>query len=117
MTAQARTPPPVGAERVILLLLGVVRGFNAKDRGYMSLVIDGRQHTPRCPFGQWITQKEPGQPKGDPCSERCEQAQQAVSEAVDWLLAHRVEEPEPKPRQLRLAEPASAAAAREARAG
>lgn len=87
MVAQPRLIAP-DAELVVLALLGVVIGFEPGDRGYMSLVINGVQHTPKCPFGQWLTPNGP-RPQGDPCSERCETAQWAVSLAVAWLVARR----------------------------
>jgi hypothetical protein len=80
---------PDEADEVVLALLGVVIGFDEQDRGYMSLVIDGEQHTPKCPFGQWLAPKEPGQPKGDPCSDRCVTARTAVHMALAWLEEHR----------------------------
>jgi hypothetical protein len=75
------------AETAIVALLGVVIGFDEKDHGYMSLVIDGDQHTPRCAFGQWLTPGGP-RPEGDPCSERCVTARAAVDMALEWLGAH-----------------------------
>lgn len=74
------------AESVILRLCAVLLGNPRKpgDRGLMSLVIDGERHTPKCPFGQYLT---PGL-GGDPCSERCLDAQEAISQAAAWLREH-----------------------------
>ncbi len=55
--------------------------------------------------------------KPQPCSDDCERIQIILAWGEIWQQQHPLPKPEPKPRQLRLAEPASAAAAREARVG
>lgn len=82
---QPHVDPLDEAEAVILDLCAVLLGDPTRpgDRGLLNLVIDGRQHAPRCPFGQWLT---PGL-GGDPCSSRCVAAHEAISAAERWLMA------------------------------
>lgn len=87
MAARDPAPPPVpgSAEEAILMLLFVLIGDGAGDRGLMSHIVNGEQHIERCQRGMWIT---PGL-RGDPCSTRCLQAQEARRVATAWLYAHR----------------------------
>lgn len=84
--------PSPTAEHVVLSLCRVLLGDPTKrntrgqrtDHGLLSLVIDGYQHSPRCPFGQHLT---PGL-GGDPCSDRCRAAHAAIDLAGAWLRAN-----------------------------
>lgn len=75
------------AERAILLLLGVLRGIDKTDLGLMPVWVCGFRHLATCGHGQWNQQDSP-RPHGDPCSDRCERAQEAIEAGVDWLKAN-----------------------------
>lgn len=83
---------------LIWVLLG--DGPDGPDRGLLSLVAHGMQHTPRCPHGQWLAINGP-RPHGDPCSDRCAYAHAAIDRAERWLKAHEQQAAE-IPRQLEL---------------
>lgn len=80
------------AERAIVLLLAVLRGHKQGDVGLMPHTVCGFRHLRTCPHGQWLSPKSP-RPHGDPCSERCLLAQEAVEAGMAWLMAN--ERPEP----------------------
>lgn len=76
---------PDSTEDVVLRLLWVLKGDGGKDRGLMSHIVNGEQHIERCQRGMWIT---PGL-RGDPCSARCQRAQDAIALAARWLYERR----------------------------
>src|SRR6478609_1446297 len=78
-------PLPGSAEEAILYLIFVLRGDGQTDHGLMSHMVNGEQHIERCQRGMWIT---PGL-RGDPCSKRCLQVQDALDMATRWLWASR----------------------------
>lgn len=90
------------AERAILLLLGVLRGIKPGDVGLMPVVACGFHHISTCPHGQWLQQDSP-RPHGDPCSDRCIRAQEAIEAGIAWLKANERE----ADRQVSLFEEAS----------
>lgn len=82
---------------VITALLTVLFGDRHKrprDRGLMSHVVNGRQHTPGCPYGAFLRPTD-RETNGSGCSDRCVAAWTAFALAVAYLDAHA--EPEPLP--------------------
>lgn len=78
------------AQEVIVTLLTVLFGDRRKDppdRGLVNHLVDGRPHTPGCPYGQWL---RPGDSLlgGSPCSDRCLRAWEALRQAITWLDEH-----------------------------
>lgn len=80
----------IDAEYVIVSLLTVLFGDRKKrpvDRGLMTRVVNGRQHTPGCPYGQYLRPTD-RETNGSPCSDRCKAAWEAFELAVYWLEDH-----------------------------
>ena len=80
----------IDAEYVIVNLLTVLFGNRTArpvDRGLMSHVVRGRQHTPGCPFGMALRPGD-GERGGSDCSDRCKAAWEAFELAVYWLEDH-----------------------------
>lgn len=71
------------AESVILGLSAVLLGGDDRGAGLLRKRVDDRFHTARCPIGQYLT---PGL-GGDPCSDRCIAAREALDAATRWLRA------------------------------
>lgn len=96
MTARAEPAvAPGSAAEVIVRLVWVLRGNGERDahgnlinRGLMSRIYRGEQHVPTCQKGYYAVAGD-SQRGGQPCSDRCLSAQEALRLAAEWLYAHR----------------------------
>lgn len=108
MTAAAaarlqRVERGTSAEDVVLALCAVLLGNGKSDKGLMTRMAYGGRHLKMCQIGMYI-QEGDSQRGGQPCSDRCQRAHDAIALAADWLRANETveQEQEPQPRQAGL---------------
>ena len=97
------------AETVVLVLCRVLLGGGErdkhgklKDRGLMNHFVNGTRHLQSCQIGMYI-EADDCMRGGQPCSDRCQRAHDAISMAGQGLKAHEgSEQGEARPVQPRL---------------
>lgn len=77
----------MNAETIVLTLCRTIIGDGRKDRGLMTQIKHGQQHIPTCQVGQYIAEGDSLR-GGQPCSQRCQDAREALRAASRWLKAH-----------------------------